>query len=124
MKVRNGFVSNSSSSSFIVCGFSADNSCEAYNMLKEKFRKENPDISEKELYWKVYAYLQSCGIDYCHREEWNDTEDIGCILEEGSRERFDESLKKAEDILEKFDKEYHTDFARDYRIYSVFEEDY
>ncbi len=129
MKIRNGFVSNSSSSSFIVCGFNKDDSCEVYNMLKEKFKEEGPYISgnyisEREVYWKVDSYLKEHGIDYLYQEEWNDTKKIGCILEEGSREKFDESLKKAEDTLKKFDEEHHTDFAKNHKIYSVFEEDF
>ena len=129
MKIRSGFVSNSSSSSFIVCGFSTDDSCKVYNMLKEKFKEEGPYISgnyisEREVYWKVDSYLKEHGIDYLHQEEWNDTKEIGCILEEGSREKFDESLKKAEDTLKKFDEDHHTDFAKNHKIYSVFEEDF
>ena len=42
MKVRFGFVSNSSSSSFIVCGFNEDDSCEVYNILENKLKEEDP----------------------------------------------------------------------------------
>ena len=124
MKVRNGFVSNSSSSSFIVYGFSEDDSCEAYNIIEKKLKEEDPSIEEDDIRWSIYCYLKERGIGYLHHEEWNDTEEIGCILEEGSGDRFNESLKKAESSLKKFDEEHHTDFAKDYRVYSVFQTDY
>ena len=124
MKVRNGFVSNSSSSSFIVCGFSTDDSCEVYNILEKKFKEEDPSISERDVRWKIHSYLEKCGIDYYFHNEWNGDEGIGCILEEGSREKFNESLKKAENALKKFDEDHHTDFAKNHEIYSVFKIDY
>ena len=46
MKIRNGFVSNSSSSSFVVYGFSTDDSCKVYDMLEKKFKEEDPGMSE------------------------------------------------------------------------------
>ena len=124
MKVRSGFVSNSSSSSFIVCGFSEDASCEVYDILEKKLKEEDPSIEEDDMCWSIYRYLKKRGINYVNHGEWNDTEEIGCILDEGSGEEFNESLKKAEDSLKKFDEEHHTDFAKDYRIYSVFKTDY
>ena len=124
MKIRNGFVSNSSSSSFIVCGFSKDDSCEVYNILEKKLKEEDPSIDEDDMSWSIYCYLKERGINYVNHGEWNDTEEIGCILEEGSGKEFNESLKKAENSLKKFDEEHHTDFAKDYRVYSVFKTDY
>ena len=124
MKIRNGFVSNSSSSSFIVCGFSTDDSCEAYNILEKKLKEEDPTIDEDDMSWSIYCYLKERGINYLNHGEWNDTEEIGCILEEGSGKEFNESLRKSESILKKFDEEHHTDFAKDYRVYSAFEENY
>ena len=124
MKVRSGFVSNSSSSSFIVCGFSEEDSCEVYDILEKKLKEEDPSIEEDDMSWSIYCYLKKRGINYVNNGEWNDTEEIGCILEEGSGKEFNESLKKAEDSLKKFDEEHHTDFAKDYRIYSVFKTDY
>lgn len=129
MKVRSGFVSNSSSSSFIVCGFNEEDSCKVYDMLKDKFKVEGSYISgnyisEREIYWKVDSYLKEHGIDYLYQEECNDMVRIGCILGEGSREKFDESLKKAENTLKKFDEDHHTDFTKNHKIYSVFEEDF
>ena len=124
MKVRLGFVSNSSSSSFIVCGFSEEDSCEVYDILEKKLKEEDPSIEEDDMYWSIYRYLKKRGINYVNHGEWNDTEEIGCILDEGSGEEFNESLKNAENSLKKFDEEHHTDFAKDYRIYSVFKTDY
>ena len=74
--------------------------------------------------WSIYCYLKERGINYVHHDEWNGTEEIGCVLEEGSGKEFNESLKKAESSLKKFDEEHHTDFAKDYRVYSVFQTDY
>ena len=124
MKVRFGFVSNSSSSSFIVCGFNEDDSCEVYNILENKLKEEDPSIDEEDMHWSIYCYLKERGINYLNHGELKDTEEIGCILEEGSGKEFNESLKKAEDSLKKFDEEHHTDFAKDYRVYSVFKIDY
>ena len=124
MKVRYGFVSNSSSSSFIVCGFSKDDSCEVYDIIEKKLKEEDPSVEEDDMSWSIYCYLKKRGINYVNHGEWNDTEEIGCILEEGSGENFNESLKKAENSLKKFDEEHHTDFAKDYRVYSVFKTDY
>lgn len=122
MKIRSGFVSNSSSSSFIVYGFSTDNSCKIYDILKEKLKEEDPYISDVDVYWKIYFYLREYGIDYFHHEESNDTKEIGCVLEEVDGEGFNESMKKAEDTLKKFDEDHHTDFTKDYKIYRVFED--
>lgn len=121
MKIRSGFVSNSSSSSFIIWGFSTGDSCKVYDMLKKKFEEENPYLSDEDIYWKIQCYLDRRGIGYCCREDWYDTKEIGCILEEGSRKKFDESLKKAEDTLKKFNEEHHTDFSKNHKIYSAFE---
>lgn len=124
MKIRSGFISNSSSSSFIVCGFNEDDSCEAYNILEKKLKEEDPSIDKDDMSWSIYRYLKERGINYLNHEEWNDTEEIGCVLEEGSGKEFNESLRKSENILKKFDEEHHTDFAKDYRVYSVFKTDY
>ena len=126
MKIRSGFVSNSSSSSFIVFGFSSEDYDEVYDMVEKKVEAEDPYLSEKKLYWEIQNYLERYGIDYCSKGDWDDnrTEGIGCILEEGSIEEFNESLKKAEDALKKFDKEHHTDFAKNSMIFSAYEENY
>ena len=126
MKIRCGFVSNSSSSSFILLGFSSEDSDKVYDMVKEKVKKEDPYLSDQKLFWKIQYYLERHGIDYCYKEDWNynRTDGIGCILDEGSRETFIESLTKAEDILKKFDEEHHTDFAKNSMIFSAFEENY
>ena len=126
MKIRNGFVSNSSSSSFIVFGFSSEDFDEVYDMVEKKVEAEDPYLSEKKLYWEIQNYLERYGIDYCCKRDWNynSTEGIGCILEEGSIEEFNASLKQAEDTLKKFDEEHHTDFAKNSKIFSAYEENY
>ena len=126
MKIRNGFVSNSSSSSFIVFGFSSEDFDEVYDMVEKKVEAEDPYLSEKKLNWEIQNYLERYGIDYCSKGDWVDncTEGIGCILEEGSIEEFNASLKQAEDILKKFDEEHHTDFAKNSMIFSAYEENY
>ena len=126
MKIRNGFISNSSSSSFILFGFSSEDSDKVYDMVKEKVKKEDPYLSDQELFWKIQYYLERRGIDYCYKEDWNynHTDGIGCILDEGNIEEFDKSLEKAKEALEKFDEEHHTDFAKNSKIFSAFEENY
>ena len=126
MKIRNGFVSNSSSSSFILFGFSSEDSDKVYSMVEEKVKKEDPYLSDQKLFWKIQYYLERRGIDYCYKEDWNynHTDGIGCILDEGNVEEFDKSLEKAKEALEKFDEEHHTDFAKNSKIFSAFEENY
>ena len=124
MKIRSGFVSNSSSSSYILWGLSPEDSDKAYDMVKEKVKKEEPHLSESGIFWRVNYYFMSRGIDYCFKEQWNyeHTDGIGCVLDEGDRETFNKSLEEAEDIIKKFDEEHHTDFARNCKIFSVFED--
>ena len=126
MKIRSGFVSNSSSSSFIVFGFSSEDSDRVYDMVKKKVEAEDPYLSDQKLFWRMQYYLERRGIDYCYKEDWNynHTDGIGCILEEGSIEEFNKSLEKAKEALEKFDEEHHTDFAKNSMIFSAFEENY
>ena len=126
MKIRNGFISNSSSSSFILFGFSSEDSDKVYDMVKEKVKKEDPYLGDQKLFWKIQYYLERRGIDYCYKEDWNynHTDGIGCILDEGTIEEFDKSLEKAKEALEKFDEEHHTDFAKNSKIFSAFEENY
>ena len=126
MKIRNGFISNSSSSSFILFGFSSEDSDKVYSMVKEKVKKEDPYLSDQKLFWKIQYYLERRGIDYCYKEDWNynHTDEIGCILDEGNIEEFDKSLEKAKEALEKFDEEHYTDFAKNSKIFSAFEENY
>lgn len=127
MKIRNGFVSNSSSSSFIVFGFNSEDSDEVYDMVEKKVEAEEPYPSGKKLSWRIQNYFERYGIDYCYKEDWdyiNRTEGIGCILDEGDKEKFNESLTKAEDVLKKFDEEHHTDFAKNSMIFSAYEENY
>ena len=126
MKIRSGFVSNSSSSSFIVFGFSSEDSDRVYDMVKKKVEAEDPYLSDQKLFWRIQYYLERHGIDYCYKEDWNynHTDGIGCILEEGSIEEFNKSLEKAKEALEKFDEEHYTDFAKNSMIFSAFEENY
>ena len=124
MKIRSGFVSNSSSSSYILWGFSPEDSDKAYDMVKEKVKKEEPHLSEINVFWRVNYYFRSRGIDYCFKEQWNyeHTDGIGCVLDEGDKETFNKSLEEAEGVIKKFDEEHHTDFARNCKIFSVFED--
>lgn len=126
MKIRSGFVSNSSSSSFIVFGFSSEDSDRVYDMVKKKVEAEDPYLSDQKLFWRIQYYLERRGIDYCYKEDWNynHTDGIGCILEEGSIEEFNKSLEKAKEALEKSDEEHRTDFAKNSMIFSAFEENY
>ena len=126
MKIRRGFVSNSSSSSFILWGLSPEDSDKAYDMVKKKVEEEEPYLSEEDTFWRINYYFERHGLDYCYKEDWNynRTDGIGRILDEGDRETFIKSLEKAEDIIKKFDEEHHTDFAKNCKIFSAWEENY
>lgn len=126
MKIRSGFVSNSSSSSFVLFGFSPEDSDKVYSMVKKKVEEEEPYLSERDTFWRVQYYLERRGIDYCYKEDWNynRTDGIGRILDEGDKEAFIKSLEEAEDTIKKFDEEHHTDFAKNSRIFSAWEENY
>ena len=126
MKIRSGFVSNSSSSSFVLFGFSPKDSDKVYDLVKEKVEEEDPYLSGKELFWEIQNYLERYGLDYCWKEDWsyNRTDGIGRILDEGDKETFSKSLEEAEDIIKKFDEEHHTDFAKNCKIFSAWEENY
>ena len=84
MKIRNGFVSNSSSSSFIVYGFgNYDVLHELYSMVNEIRDKDSSlgDLTYEEMAEEVEAYLSKKGVDYFHYDYDNsDIECIGCEL--------------------------------------------
>jgi hypothetical protein len=46
MKIRNGFVSNSSSSSFVIVGFKIDKNAEDIEEMLEKLRNKCPDLKK------------------------------------------------------------------------------
>ena len=71
MKIRSGFISNSSSSSYILWGFSPEDSDKAYDMVKEKVKKEEPHLSEINTFWRVNYYFRRRGIDYSFKEQCN-----------------------------------------------------
>ena len=115
MKIRNGFVSNSSSSSFIVYG-SRDSEAlhELYDTVSEILDKDSSrdDLTYYEMVEEVDSYLYDKGVNYFHYDYDNsDIECIGCELREGTEEKFMESLEKAKKTLKAFDEEHGTNFA-------------
>ena len=122
MKIRNGFVSNSSSSSFIVYGFgNSDVLQELYDTVTDILDKDNSlnDLTYDEMAEVVTAYLDSKGVNYCHYDYDNSyIECIGCELREGTEKEFMESLEKAKKTLKAFDEEHGTHFADDAMIIS------
>lgn len=127
MKIRGGFISNSSSSSFILYGLSSDVSEELYNIVEEFLTRPTGtkefsqyditvDSERAELVEKFLSYYGLCCLTY-DQLGWDGIE-IGYILEEGSKEEFDRSLKKAEKYFKIFDKDFGTDFANKAMIYS------
>lgn len=115
MKIRNGFVSNSSSSSFIVYGFgNSRDRQEMYDTVTNILdRDSNWDkLSDYGKARRVETYLYCKGVDYFNYDYDNsDIECIGCELQEGTEEKFLESLEKAKKTLKSFDEEHGTHFA-------------
>lgn len=115
MKIRNGFVSNSSSSSFIVYGFgNSDVLQELYDTVTDILDKDNSlnDLTYDEMAEVVTSYLDSKGVNYCHYDYDNSyIECVGCELREGTEKEFMESLEKAKKTFKDFDKEHGTNFA-------------
>lgn len=115
MKIRNGFVSNSSSSSFIVYGFgNSDVLQELYDTVTSILDQDSSldDLTYDEMAEVVTSYLDSKGVNYCHYDYDNSyIECIGCELREGTEKEFMESLEKAKKTLKAFDEEHGTNFA-------------
>ena len=128
MKIRNGFVSNSSSSSYIVYGFGNSGILqELYDTVTDILDKDNSldDLTYDELAEEVQTYLIGKGVNYCHYDYDNSyIECIGCELREGTEEKFMESLEKAKKTLKAFDEEHGTHFADDAMIISDVVVDY
>ena len=118
MKIRNGFVSNSSSSSFIVYGFSSDDSDKVYKLIVDKLLKENPILDRDDMYENIEEYLNNHGLNFFHYDwDWK-RPDIGYRLEEGSKDKFNRSLEKAETVFKKFDEDHNTNFTKNAIVYS------
>ena len=69
MKIRNGFMSNSSSSSFIIYGFgNSDVLQELYDTVTSILDQDNSldNLTYDELAEVVTSYLGSKGVNYCH----------------------------------------------------------
>lgn len=128
MKIRNGFVSNSSSSSFIVYGFSSDDSINKsiYDIVVNKIREKDDSMTSSKLKSRVSKYLDNHGLDFCFYDDddYDLIPTIGCVLTEGDVYKFEESLKKSKEVLSKFDKDHGTDFSKSAKIFSYYEEDY
>jgi len=67
MKIRSGFVSNSSSSSFVICGFKLPDgkSTDMYKMISKKTDEEIIDDMKKLVYYKDKELKDFDFEDYC-----------------------------------------------------------
>ena len=99
MKVRNGFVSNSSSSSFCIYGFEASmpEADEAIDILK-KIKKDNPDFFNKCVNKKIAEYKERCKRNDYYKSDLAMYELIANIDDE-SIFSDDETKNKLEDFL-------------------------
>lgn len=93
MKIRNGFVSNSSSSSFCICGIWISD----YNVSFEDTDEDEPCESIPEL---VEKYGEECGITYSGSEgEYGIGLDISSMKDHETKLEF---IQRAERGLRKF----------------------
>jgi hypothetical protein len=99
MKVRNGFVSNSSSSSFCIYGFEASmpEADEAIDILK-KIKKDNPDFFNSMINKKIDEYKELCKIENYYNSNLAMYELIANIDDEEILSD-DETKNKLEDFL-------------------------
>lgn len=120
MKTRCGFVSNSSSSSFVIYGFDYNTGCALYDLVEDIIEKDGSrDLEDEGLAYYIGEYLGKYGIDHYHYDYDNeDLCSIGCELREGSEEEFLESLMEAKAVLRKFDEEHGTKLADKAKIMS------
>ncbi len=122
MKVRNGFVSNSSSSSFCIYGFEASmpEADEAIDILK-KIKKDNPVFFNKCVNEKVAKYKELCKkndyykSDLAMYELIANIDDESIFSDDQTKNRLEDFLSDdAEDFYSLFGLSYH---AMDYCSY-------
>jgi hypothetical protein len=86
MKIRQGFVSNSSSCSFIICGFKLpeEKSVETYKKITKKTDEDIRYDMLKEPYYKDKKEIKDFDIeDYCQESLWEGISGVDIEMGEG-----------------------------------------
>ena len=120
MKIRSGFVSNSSSSSFIIYAYNREESTKIYEIIASKLKSENPSINDYFLPSEVRGYIYSnYGLDLIEFDNYFKECIIGCYLDDYKTEsQFRKSLDKSSEIFNKFNKDHNIDFYSEAKVFS------
>ena len=106
MKVRNGFVSNSSTSSFCVFGVQC-----GFEELAKKLQVDIPDEMKMDGCYHSFDHRQKVCLElHCYNDEYNDDDSVyvGCSVGGKGQEMIDELTTVNEAVKKFFGKEAET----------------
>ena len=120
MKIRNGFISNSSSSSFIIYAYNREESTKIYKIVVNKIKSENPSIKDIFLPSEVRRYIFfNYGLDLIEFDNYSKECVIGCCIDDYKTEsQFRKSLDNFTGIFDRFNKDHNIDFFSEAEIFS------